>query len=112
MSKARAQVNASTSLSRRSQQNNEDSGELKVLRQRLAEAREELDFYRSKHQWLLSELASQRHARQMLEAGVSASYAETVSRIREVVNSVLPPKKTVIVISKGDEQLLQFAHRE
>jgi glycosyltransferase involved in cell wall biosynthesis len=104
-------ANPPTPLRNRPRHSTKESVELESLRQRLARAQEELNFYRSKHQWLLSELNSQRRARQMLEAGVSASYTDTVTRIRTVVNGILPPNKTVIVISKGDEQLLQLEDR-
>jgi hypothetical protein len=87
-------------------------GETEELRRRLAEAEAELSFFRSKHEWLVNALATQRHARQLLEAGVSASYADTISRIREVVRSLIPPKSTIIVISKGDQDLVRFNGRQ
>src|SRR5678809_1192263 len=111
MRKPRPRTDPSSSVTRAPVNCAQYSGELKKLRRRLVEAEAELSFYRSKHQWLLSALASQRHARQVLEAGVSASYIDTVSRIREVVNSILPREATLIVISKGDEDLLRFEQR-
>jgi hypothetical protein len=78
------------------------------LRRKLADAETELAFYRKKHQWLQSALEVQRHARQMLEASVSATYHETVSRLREVVRSVVPPGSTVLVVSRGDQELLDL----
>lgn len=37
-----------------------------------------------------------------------SSYRQLVGRVREVARRVLPPRSTVIVISKGDEQLLEL----
>jgi hypothetical protein len=85
---------------------------MEELRQKLTEAESELSFYRSKHNWLMSALASQRHARQVLEAGISAQYNETIKQIRRVVNSTVPAQATLIVISKGDEELVQFKERK
>ena len=82
------------------------------LRRRLAEAEAALSFYRSKHDWLQSALDSQRHARQMLEASISASYLDTIVRIREVVQSVTPQDAKLIVVTKGDEELLNFGPRQ
>ena len=111
MRKPRPRTDPSSSVTRTSEHGEQYCGELKKLHRRLAEAEAELSVYRSKQQWLLSALASQRHARQVLEAGVSASYIDTVSRIREVVNSILPREAILIVISKGDEELLRFEQR-
>lgn len=82
------------------------------LRRRLAKAEADLSFYRNKHQWLISALEAQRHARQLLEAGVAASYHDTVSRIREVVVNLVPPNSTIVVVSKGDQDLLLFQARQ
>lgn len=88
------------------------AGETKRLRRKLADVQAELSFYRGKHDWLVSALSAQRHARQLLEAGVSASYTDTISRIREVVASVVPPASILIVVSKGDQELLRFEQRK
>lgn len=85
--------------------------EAEVLRRRLAEAEAELEFYRSKHDWLQAALASQRHARQMLEASVAAGYKDTVARIHDAVRSLIPEGATVLVISKGDQELLNLEKR-
>lgn len=82
--------------------------EIEELRRRLADAEAELEFYRNKQEWLQSALATQRHARQVLEASVSATYDETVERIREVVDSVIPHGATVLVVSRGDMELLKL----
>ncbi len=85
--------------------------EKEKLRRRLAAAEAELRFYKSKHEWLQSALDTQRHARQLLEASVAASYRATIARIREVVSSVTPKQARLVVISKGDPELVQFDDR-
>jgi GT2 family glycosyltransferase len=41
----------------------------------------------------------------------SRSYVELIERIRELVRRVLPPEATVLVVSKGDQALLQLDGR-
>jgi hypothetical protein len=81
------------------------------LRRQLASATAELALCRHKLEWLESALAEQRHARQVLEAAVAARYPEAVSRIRQVVEATLPRGATVLVVSKGDEDLIRFVGR-
>jgi glycosyltransferase involved in cell wall biosynthesis len=85
--------------------------ETEALRRRLAKIEADLAADRQKQEWYRSSLATERHARQVLEAAVSASYADTVARIRDVVRSAVPRDATVLVVSKGDEELLQLDGR-
>jgi hypothetical protein len=79
-----------------------------ALRQQLAQAEAQLASCRHKAEWLESALAAQRHARQVLEAAVAARYPEAIVNIRQVVRAILPRAATVLVVSKGDEGLLQL----
>jgi glycosyltransferase involved in cell wall biosynthesis len=81
------------------------------LRQRLARLQAELSASQCRQEWLESALAEQRHARQLLEAAVSSDYAGTIAGIREVVRTLVPRGATVLVVSKGDEQLVRFDGR-
>jgi glycosyltransferase involved in cell wall biosynthesis len=87
------------------------SEETRELRRRLTEVEAELSFYRSKHEWLQAALASQSRARQMLEASLAAGYQSTIARIRDTVCALIPEGATVVVISKGDQELLQLQAR-
>jgi hypothetical protein len=42
----------------------------------------------------------------------SATYRELVARVREIVQVAVPPQSTVLVVSKGDEQLIDLEGRE
>jgi hypothetical protein len=81
------------------------------LRRRLAEVEAELESFKSRHRWVESALVSQRHGRQVLEAAISATYNETINRIRDVVRAAIPRDATVLVVSKGDEELLKLDGR-
>ena len=70
-----------------------------------------MESFKSRHRWVESALVSQRHARQVLEAAISATYSETVNRIRDVVRAAIPRDATVLVVSKGDEELLKLDGR-
>jgi GT2 family glycosyltransferase len=39
---------------------------------------------------------------------VSASYQGLVERLRDIIETAVPPQATVLVVSKGDEELVQF----
>src|SRR5215467_1418201 len=82
------------------------SDETAELRRRLAETEAELNAYRSKHEWLEAALAVERHGRQMLEATVSSRYQATIAGISDAVRFLIPDGATVLVISKGDQELL------
>jgi hypothetical protein len=56
-------------------------------------------------------LNAQRHARQVLEAAVCATYASTVAHVREVVRGAVPQDATILVVSKGDDALVQLDGR-
>jgi glycosyltransferase involved in cell wall biosynthesis len=82
--------------------------EAERLRQQLVRADAELDACRHKVAWLESALAAQRHGRQVLEAAVAARYPESVRRVLSVVRAKVPPGATVLVVSKGDQELLKL----
>src|SRR5918994_21915 len=42
---------------------------------------------------------------------LTAQYRRLVGRVREVVDGVVPPDTTVLVVSKGDDDLLQLEER-
>jgi GT2 family glycosyltransferase/glycosyltransferase involved in cell wall biosynthesis len=42
----------------------------------------------------------------------SAGYLQLISRIRAAVSSIVPPKATVVVVSRGDEELLKHEGRD
>src|SRR5205807_331783 len=86
--------------------------EAEGLRLRLAEARTELDAGRQKQEWLRQALAAERQSRQVLEAAVSANYTDTIARIRDVVRSAIPRDAVVVVVSKGDQELLDLDGRQ
>lgn len=81
------------------------------LRQKLAEIKAELASVKVRQKWLETSLDTQRHARQVLEAAVSSTYAECILRIRDVVRAAVPRDATVLVVSKGDEELLKLDGR-
>ncbi len=78
------------------------------LHRKLAQLQAEMRMLKSRQEWLESELATQRHARQVLEAVLSGTYAETVARIRESVRHSVPRNAVVLVVSKGDGDLLKL----
>jgi hypothetical protein len=82
--------------------------EAERLRRRLAQAEAELELGKRRQKWLESALAAQRHARQVLEAAVSASYSETVARIGEILRATVPSDAVVLVVSRGDDKLLNL----
>ena len=108
MKKLRSRLNLTSARSVSSEVPAQARGAAAQLRRRLAEVEAQLSFYRRKDEWLQSALAAQRHARQLLEAGVSANYGDTIGRIRQVVRVAVPRGATIVVISKGDEELLRF----
>lgn len=81
------------------------------LRQELAEVKAELASVKVRQKWLETTLDTQRHARQVLEAAVSSTYAESILRIRDVVRAAVPHDAIVLVVSKGDEELLKLDGR-
>jgi hypothetical protein len=82
------------------------SDETAELRRRLAETEAELKSYRSKTVWLEAALTTERHGRQMLEATVSSRYRAAIAGISDAVRFLIPDGATVLVISKGDQDLL------
>jgi glycosyltransferase involved in cell wall biosynthesis len=82
------------------------SDETAELRRRLAETEAELKSYRSKNVWLQAALTTERHGRQMLEATVSARYQAAIAGISDAVRFLIPDGATVLVISKGDQELM------
>jgi glycosyltransferase involved in cell wall biosynthesis len=84
---------------------------IEQLQRQLAMAERRLASLGRRQQWLERALATQRHARQVLEAAVSASYTETTARIRDIVETTIPPAAVVLVVSKGDEELLKLGQR-
>ncbi len=85
--------------------------EVERLRRRLADAEAQLAAFKRRQSWVESALDAQRHARQVLEAAVSAGYLETIARIREIVCATVPADATILVISRGDEALLNLEGR-
>jgi hypothetical protein len=85
--------------------------DLEQLRCRLSELQAEVEFYRSRHDWLSKALETQRHARQMLEASVTSRYSGAIDHIRKVVQDVVPAGSTILVVSKGDPELLKLRGR-
>jgi hypothetical protein len=82
-----------------------------ALRRRLAQVEADLVACQHKATWLESALDEQRNARQMLEASLANTYGDTIGRIRDLVNAVIPNGKTVLVVSKGDADLLELDGR-
>jgi glycosyltransferase involved in cell wall biosynthesis len=82
------------------------------LRRKLSRMAKELESCKSKQQWLEGALIAQRHARQVLEAAVSANYTENSRWIRSVVQTRIPQNSIILVVSKGDPELVQLEDRQ
>jgi glycosyltransferase involved in cell wall biosynthesis len=82
------------------------------LHRKLAQLKAEMRIVKSRQEWFESELAAQRHARQILEAVLSGTYIETVARIREIVRRSVPRNAVVLVVSKGDGDLVELGSCE
>ncbi len=85
--------------------------EIRRLQQRLVDVEAELEACKDRQKWTDSALADQRHARQVLEASVSWTYPDTVIRIRDIVRAAVPPEAAVLVVSRGDDELLRLDGR-
>src|SRR5207245_10442302 len=72
------------------------ANEAEALRRRLATIEADLAADRQQQECYRSSLAGERHARQVLEAAVAASYSDTVARIRDVVRSPVPADATAL----------------
>ncbi|HZN69355.1 MAG TPA: methyltransferase domain-containing protein, partial [Tepidisphaeraceae bacterium] len=94
----------------------EESAGLRQSSQKLSERAEslqsELRAAQQKREALRAALAAEQHARQLLESTLSGSYGHVVERVRELVHTVTPRGATVLVVSKGDPDLLRFDGRQ
>jgi hypothetical protein len=72
----------------------------------------DLKLGKSNQKLLESALERERQARKLLEASVAANYADSLPQIREVVRSFIPAEATVLVVSKGDNELLKLDGRQ
>jgi hypothetical protein len=85
---------------------------LAAKEQLVARLQNELKVNKSNQKLLESALERERQARELLEASVAANYADSLPQIREVVRSFIPAEATVLVVSKGDNELLKLEGRQ
>ena len=62
--------------------------------------------------WLQSALDAERQARQRLENERAENYLQLIRRVTTTVAETLPADATVLVVSRGDDRLLQLAGRQ
>jgi hypothetical protein len=86
--------------------------QIEVSQQLAARLQNELKVNKSNQKLLESALERERQARELLEASVAANYADSLPQIREVVRSFIPAEATVLVVSKGDNELLKLEGRQ
>jgi 2-polyprenyl-3-methyl-5-hydroxy-6-metoxy-1,4-benzoquinol methylase/glycosyltransferase involved in cell wall biosynthesis len=85
--------------------------EVRRVRRQLEAAQAELKSAQQRREAMRSALATEQHARQLLETTVAGGYRQLVGRIREIVRSATPADATVLVVSKGDEELMRLPGR-
>lgn len=85
--------------------------ELRAAQAELRGTQAELRAAQQKREALRSSLSVEQHARQLLESTLSGSYGHVVKRVREVIGSITPAGSTVLVVSKGDEELVRLDQR-
>jgi GT2 family glycosyltransferase/SAM-dependent methyltransferase len=110
--KLRAAERRASEASRKLQETSQLARQLVGVKRELSEGRATLEASQRKVEWLTAALAADRRARQLLEAAAASGYSDTISRIREVVRSSVPSDATVLVVSRGDPELIKFDGRQ
>jgi Glycosyl transferases group 1 len=86
--------------------------EAEQLRFRLVQMQTQLEASQRRQQWLHSALATERYSRFLLEASMPEDALDTAARIRGAVSATTPAGATVLVVSKGDPELLRLVGRQ
>ena len=86
-----------------SKEKEELRGQLAVHEEQIRALAAEIDFLKGLEKELKSTVAETREQLSRQDA-----YYELIARIRNLVRELLPPNATVLVVSKGDDQLVSF----
>jgi glycosyltransferase involved in cell wall biosynthesis/SAM-dependent methyltransferase len=107
----RAEAAAAHERSRAAGEISRRDAEMHSLRTQLDAVRSDLRSAEQRRESLRSALQTEQHARQLLETTVAGEYRGAITAIRDVVRTSTPRKATVLVVSKGDEELLNLPDR-
>lgn len=81
------------------------------LRSQLKGLREQVDAANERREAMRAALAREQQARHLLEATAAGNYPELLGGVSDIVASVAPRGATVLVVSKGDPELLRLSGR-